>query len=243
MKRGVLFGVFCLIVLFGLVSAEGGFVESVVMKVSVREGESVGRELKVISDSNGEYDLFVVGGSGVSVGESGLILEAGRERATEAVFDSRDLLPGVSVGSFVLEGQGESHVLPIIFEVESEDVFYDVSLDVPASSGVVGAGESFEFGVSVFDLLDVGESVDVGLVYEIFSLGGEGVFREEEEVGISGQSAFSKEIVMPRGLEDGQYVLTTRIDYGSSTGVSSYLISVGEREGEGWFGKYRLIIV
>jgi len=250
--REYLFFVFILFLSFGLVGAgvdgdadaglavpydgfdgNGFKVDSLLLKVSVFEGESFSRNLKITSVDGGEAFFEVVGLQGVSLSEESLVLFKGESDDLEVTFNSSGLEKGVYVGSVAVFGVEERIVIPVVFEVESRDVFFDVNLEIPPAYSRIEPGERVVANLKVFDLVSGGTTEGLGaqsveFEYYVYSTLGDLLIFEKETSVVDGETGFSKTINFPDNTPEGDYVLVVLVKYLSSVGISSKLFSVVE---------------
>ena len=105
------------ITITGDVVSEGDLdVSSILLKVSVTQGDFVEKLINVGSDFGGEINLEVIGAEGVSLEESNFVIGLGESRDVKVIFDSASLDPGVYVGSIRIASSREIRSLPVILE-------------------------------------------------------------------------------------------------------------------------------
>lgn len=203
---------------------------SLVMKSTLTPGDYVSKVLTISRGNGQQVNLEVVGVKGVTLSESKFNLGANAENI-RVNFNSSDLNPGVQVGSVKVFDSTNTYLLPIIFEVESEDVFYDANLDVPPQYSVISPGEKLVAQVKIFDLTSGGTAEGLGanavnVEYKISDLSGGIVSSESENVVVNKQYQLTKTVTFPQGAKEGQYVISVVVKYKGSMGTASYLFSV-----------------
>ena len=242
-KRFNLFGIVLALVffasVFSFVSAaeESLAVDALFLKLSVREGGSISKSFTVrgLDDSNvmvGAINLV-----GVRFSEDSFFLASGESKEIEVMFDSTDISPGAYVGHIALKSGSKYYKLPVVLEIESEDVIFDLNLDIPPLYNEVAPGNPVLARISVFDLTVAGgiqeglspESVEIS--YFIFRSDGVAIVSETDSVVVSHDSGFTKSVMLADDLQDGTYFITALVRYGSSVGVSSGTFSVVKRIG------------
>tara|TARA_Y100000034_G_C6889781_1_gene409141 strand:+ start:615 stop:1829 length:1215 start_codon:yes stop_codon:yes gene_type:complete len=214
-----------------IVSDFGLDVSSILLKVVVTQGDSVEKVIKVSNEKGGEHTLRITGLEGVSLGEDNFVLDKGEEREVSINFDSNSLDPGVYIGQIRIANNGEEVLLPIAFEVESVDVFFDMNLDIPPQYTVVSPGERISVKVTIFDLTGFQGAGSLGptnieVEYILSSVSGAILSSEEEGVVVDGRSQFTKTLFLPENIEEGGYFFSVIGRYKSSVGTSSQLLSV-----------------
>ena len=222
-----------LVILFmqqSIVAAQGPEASSILLKVSLREGDSVDKSISVSSDEGGLFTLSVENVLGIVLSEYDFVLEPFEEEQVVVQFSTEDLATGVYVGHIRIENLGEVSVIPVIFEVESEDVFFDVNLDIPPQFTQLEPGESLIAQVQIFDLTEGLGPITVEMEYFLYNIDGNILSSESESVVIDGQTSFTKTQTLPFEIEFGDYVYSTVARFGSSAGASSAIFSVTEPE-------------
>lgn len=132
---------------------------------------------------------------------------------------------GIYVGSLQLSSDDTVHEIPVVIELESEYVLFDINLNPLAKSRTVAQGEDAAIEIRLFNLEGVA-AVNVGMQYAVKDLKGNAIITESESVVVKTQSSFFKTIEVPDNMAQGQYVFTALASYGSSVGTASYLFEV-----------------
>jgi len=233
MRRGGVCLVLVLLFSFGLVAAQSFDVSSLLLKVAVESGDSLQKQVNINARSSGDYRASTVGLEGVSVSDSEFYLNEGENRAIQVNFNSLGLEPGVRVGSLRVSGPGEVINVPLIFEIESEDLFFDINLNIPPQYTDVEPGGKLVAQLKIFDLVSGGienglGATAVNVEYLIIDLEGEVISSEQESVVVEGQTQISKTISFPESIEKGSYVFVAVVRYASSVGTSSFIFNIKE---------------
>ena len=253
-KRGIAFVFFILSIVFigFVIQGEGieikttAFVvqsedtvetKSVLLKFSLNKGDSINKNIKILSTSGGEISLELEGiDKGININKSNFILEKGEEKEVEINFDTNSVEEGIYVGQIKILGGGEEEVIPIIFEVESKDVFFDGNLEIPSRYYEIFPGDKIIIQLNVFDLFSDGGiqeglgSSSVDIEYNIHDLHGNTIISENENFVIDGQILMSKTMTFPKNIATGQYVVSAIIKYKSSIGIATELFRISEKE-------------
>src|SRR3989338_6696598 len=211
---------------------EGIQLGSILLKVSVPQGSSVLKSASISSDNGGEF-LLQTSVSGVTLTQNRFVLQKGESKTVSVRFDSSKLQPEVYIGSLVVTSGKEQSLIPIIFEVESKDILFDVNLDIPPDYAEVQPGGRVVANLKLFDLASGGTTQGFGptslnVEYYIYNNEGAVVSSESESVVVDRQVQISKSVSLPGSLKDGAYVFTVVVRYKTSVGVSSYLFHVGK---------------
>jgi len=137
---------------------------------------------------------------------------------------------GSFVGRIITTAEGIIKSIPIIVEVITELVLFDVKLDIPFEYSEVEPGSELKTQIT---LLNVGapEKVDVFATYFIKDLRGNIVYEETETFAVEKQISYAKKLPIHKTTEPGSYVAIIEIRYVDSFAVSSQLFRVVERKG------------
>lgn len=209
----------------GNVVRNGFEVDSFFLKVSLKQGNSAEKQISIKSDIGGEFSISLNNIEGVSLKEDNFILQPGGSSKITIKFNSENVKEGVYAGKLRVVGPKDEFFIPIIFEVESKDVFYDVNLDIPPKYTIVSPGEEIVAQLKVFDLSNIITS-NINLEYLIKGFDGEILSSESGSISLSGNVEISKSISLPKDIREGEYVVIAVASYKSSVGVSSELISI-----------------
>lgn len=213
--------------------------KSVLLKFSLNKGNSINKNISILSVSGGEIDLEIEGiQEGVSINQSNFILEKNEEREIEINFNTSSIEEGIYVGQVKISGGGEEEFIPIIFEVESKDVFFDGNLEIPSSYSEIFPGDKIIVQLNVFDLFSGGGiqeglgSSSVDIEYNVHDLHGNTIISENENFVIDSKVLLSKTMIFPKEISTGQYVVSAIIRYKSSIGIATELFSISEKRSE-----------
>jgi hypothetical protein len=231
-KRG-LCGAFIFLFLISLASASFE-TSSVLLKVSVQEKDSTSSSFSISGDIGGEFSLELVNLQGVNVSEREFVLQAGETKKINVGFDSKGLKPGVYIGSIKISGPKKVSYLPVIFEIETADLFFDMNLDIPPEYSEVSPGDKVVAQIKVFDLTSGGTNDKLGvqpveLGYYVYGVDGGILSSESENVVVDKTVQLTKTLSIPEDAKEGNYVFAAVAKYGSSVGSSSQLFSVKKK--------------
>lgn len=207
-------------------------VKSVLLKFSVNKGDSIVKNINIYSPDGGEIKVFVRGiKKGVSIKEDNFVLDKGQEKNVEVLFDSKSIDKGVYVGHLEFKEDKGSEIIPVIFEVESKDIFFDSNLDIPLEYSEVNPNEKIVVNLKIFDLISGGTQESIGpssinVEYNIHDLHGNIISSESENLVIDGQTSVTKTLSFPEDILIGQYVFSATIKYKDSIGTSTDLFKV-----------------
>lgn len=239
-KRGVLILAFAILILNAIfIHAESIDTKNVLLKFSLNKGESITKNITISSNTGGVVDLIIEGiGNGVTLKENSLIFDVGEEKNIEVFFNSTSVEEGAYVGNIKIYDKESEKRIPIIFEIESKDVFFDGNLEIPAKFSNIHPGEQMTVQLDVFDLLSGGGtsgglgSSSVDVEYSVHDLYGNKLISEKENFVIDKKATISKTITFPEDINEGQYVFSAVINYKSSIGVATDLFTVSKKAQE-----------
>jgi len=234
-KKGLFIVFLILIFSSGFVFAQGGTeVSSVLIKATVSKDDSIIKSINIKDTNGGKFDLRIVSVLGVSLKEKSFILGPEEEKKLEVNFDSKEVDVGTHIGFIEINGPSDSSKIPVIFEVESKDVFFDANIDIPPVYTEIERGSKIVYQVKVFDLTAGGglqeglgpESVEVE--YVVSDLEGSVLITRAEQLVVNKQSQVTNTITFPKEVQAGDYVLSAVVKYKTSTGISSQTFSIKE---------------
>lgn len=218
---------FCLAGVF----AENIQSDSVFIKVSLEKGNVLDKNLVLSSRVPGDFRVAVFGLEGVNLDRDRFYLDYSESKVIGVSFDSLNVPVGTNVGSIKIVGLEETHSIPVIFEVESSNLFFDLDLEIPSNYGkVFSTGEVFT-NLRIFDLVSFrGETgtdpVNLDVEYLVYDLGGKVIYSEMEEIVLDGDARIGKTLTLPAGTSAGDYVISAKIAHNGLTGVSSEILGI-----------------
>ena len=215
-----------------LVSSVGDSIEidSILIKVSVKEEGYIEKSFNVRGLEECAVTLDAIGIMGVELSEKDFFMNEGEIKEIVISFNSSGLIPGAYVGYISLNDEKTSLKLPVLLEVESEDVFFDSNLEIPPLYTDVSPGSKVLAQIKIFDLTagtqDGLGPVSVEMSYYIYNTDGTPIISETESIVVSEDTSITKSITLPKKIEKGNYFIIAVTKYGSSVGVSSGVFSV-----------------
>ncbi len=215
-----------------LVNASSFDVGSLLIKVSLNKGKVASKAITITSQDSGDFEASIVGVKGVSLKESYFSLQSGQTKTLDLTFDSKNLAPGVYVGSVKISSGRDSSFIPIIFEIDSEDVFFKASVDIPPQYNKINPGEKLLAQLKIFDLTSGGTNDGLGTThltveYRIYTIDGSVIVSDIEDVIVDRQAQLTKTFSFPKEVKEDDYILAVITNYKSSTTVSTNIFSIG----------------
>lgn len=196
------------------------------IKVKLTLGESAEKKLKIKNTGSEALTVFL-SVEGIKkylyLSEDSVNVNAGEEAEVGLEFTGRQT--GSFPGEIIATADGIEKSIPIIIEVISELVLFDVKLDIPANYEEVEPGDELKIQIT---LLNVGapEKVDVFATYLIKDLRGNVIYEETETFAVEKQASYMKSFKIHESTPLGSYVAAVEIRYADSFAVSSQLFRV-----------------
>jgi hypothetical protein len=204
------------------------------VQVLLSEGESASKELRVLNVGDDVESISVSSNLGdmLSISDYFFELSPGQTKVLTLEFSSNiddvEYAPGVYSGYVLLGGADYSLELPIVLDIESEDVLFDSSMSFTNTE--YEPGDSFNLPVRIYNLASE-DPTNVLFEYTIKDLEGNLIYSGEESVLVDGQASLSNVIELSNYLNSGYYVLGVKVSYAGSVGVSSEVLEVlGDEE-------------
>ena len=214
-------------------------IDQILIKVLIRSGEFLEKELRVmnVGPEEKEVEIEAKGLDGIlKIIDNRFSVKPGQTKIVRinfSTFDSQNGIeqaPGVYIGKVTAKTGVLEKQVPVIVEVESKEVLFDMNLNPVARDRAVTKGESTTFEIRVFNLKDI-ESYDVDMDYFVKDINGNTIISENENVVVKTQASFFKTLRIPENLRAGNYVFVAKASFGESIGTASYLFDVQETEG------------
>jgi len=159
----------------------------------------------------------------VFLSDTSFSLEPGQEKTVEASIVGRRL--GSYLGEIEITADGIKKSVTIIIEVESEQVLFDVKVDIPKAYKEVEPGKELKAQIT---LLNVGppRKVDVTPTYIIKDKLGRFIHESSETFAVEKQLSYVKSFNIPKEALPGDYLLVVEVRYANTFAVSSDLFNV-----------------
>ena len=209
-------------------------VDQVLMKVMLKDSDTLVKELRVMNTGDLVEEVSVSSNMGdmVAFSEESFSIEPGQTKVLDVGFrsfveqTSVEYSNGVYVGEILVGTES----IPVVVEVESEEVLFDMNINFP--TGNIEAGDDVNIDVRLYNLMDT-SAMSINVEYFVKDLKGNVLFSESETVVVDTQVSFTKSVSLPDNFAYGTYVFGAEANYAGSTGTSSYLFDVdGEDEEE-----------
>ena len=209
-------------------------VDQILIKVVVKQGEFISRPVRISNRGlNAEHiSIQAAGAEGlIKIPEQQFLLQPGQTKILFLRFSPQDeeagtsFSPGVYVGKLIISGN-QPKSIPVVIEVESKDVLFDMNLNPVSAGREVPQGGDFTIEVRLFNLLGLSQA-NVQMEYQLKDTASNTIITESESVVVKTQASFFKRVHIPDNLARGEYVFSAIATYGSSVGTASALLDVG----------------
>ena len=163
----------------------------------------------------------------VFLSDTSFSLDAGQEKIVEANIIGKKL--GSYFGEIEFSADGVEKRINVIIEVESEQVLFDVKIDIPSAYKEVKAGGELRTQIT---LLNVGPArkVDVTPTYILKDKLGSVIYESSETFAVEKQNSYIKTFRLPENLKIGEHIAVVELRYKNSFAVSSELFRVVPKE-------------
>lgn len=159
----------------------------------------------------------------LSLSDASFSLDAGKSKTVQANIIGKQL--GSYFGEIAVSANGIQKSIGIVVEVVSEQVLFDVKIDIPTAYKEVEAGKEVKAQVT---LLNVGPArkVDVTPTYIVKDKYGNVVDEFTETFAVENQVSYVKSFKIPENAKIGDYLAIVELRYQNSFAVSSELFRV-----------------
>ncbi|MFO8015686.1 MAG: Ig domain-containing protein [Candidatus Woesearchaeota archaeon] len=213
------------------------------LKVLLVQGESFNKSLSIRNTGRFDFNIILskeISLQGISLSEEEFLLPAGMSNEINIRFSSsEDTRPGVYRGHIFIEAvprpaTGDSIFMrvPVTVEVESRDLLFDASVEIPPRYREILPGEKVRATVTIFNLKSI-RPVELNVDYIIKDSHGNIISREKETMSVGDQVSYTKEMFVPEGAKEGSYIFIVQTRYGESFSTTSESFFVGEGVAEG----------
>ena len=209
-------------------------VDQILIKVLVKANEFIEKELRVmnVGDEEKSIEVDISGLSDIiDVLDNTFTIKPGQTKIVRLNFSSFDKtegveqVPGVYIGKIRVRTGSYEKSVPVVVEIESKNVLFDMNLNPVARDRSVLQGSSTTFEIRVFNLQSI-ESFNVDMDFFAKDVNGNTIISESESVVVKTQASFFKTLRIPKNLKTGNYIFVAQASLGNSIGTASYLFEV-----------------
>ncbi len=230
-NKVIIFSVFIISLIF-LTSLISAFeVDNVLIKLSIKQQDSISKTLKITNTQSEKQDFEISSDLKLlSVKEEGFSLDAGESKTVELIFTSYDreqgeVEGGVYLGGLLISSNLQSKEIPIILEIETKKVLFDINLNVPPEYSNIYPGEKAIIEVKILNIENIGLKT-IEMSYFVKDFQDNIIFSEQENLAVKTQVSTTKIISVPKDTRAGNYVFVAAAKYNNSIGTSSYLFTI-----------------
>ena len=221
-------------------------VDQILLKVLVRSGEFIEKQLRIMNTGNEQAGIDVEA-SGlpdlIKIDAPSFSIKPGQTKIIALNFSS--FIPkekieqqaGIYVGKLTIKSEKAAREIPVVVEIETKNVLFDMNLNPVAIERKVKQGSDTTIEVRLFNLESI-ESASVDVDYFVKDMNSNTIVTESETVVVKTQASFFKTISIPKNLNPGAYVFAAQAKFGKSVGTSSYLFEVIGPEAEAGFAQF-----
>jgi len=218
---------------FSLVFAQDVNVDSVLMKVSLKDGEEVMKNIVITNPqaSSSEIKLKLNNElSGLIFLKEEIVLGPKEKKTVNIFFKNEMNYPAktyigniqiLTLDNIIIEE------IPVIVELESKDVMFDSNIDVPSAFKTIYPGDKITADISVFNLEKIGLTT-VSVDYLIQDFDENTIISESENLAVGSFFTSSKSFELPSNIKKGDYVLSVIVEYKNSIASSTYYFTIKE---------------
>jgi hypothetical protein len=136
--------------------------------------------------------------------------------------------PDLYLGEINFQADGKEKTVLTAIEVISAQHLFDVGVEIPSQFLYVVPGKELYSKITLYNLGESGQTVDVNLEYKIMDADGNEILHTTEEVAVNTQMSFVKEFIIPADSKLGKYVLYVKATYDNSVASGSSWFNVGK---------------
>lgn len=162
----------------------------------------------------------------VSFSDKSFNLKAGEMKEIVLNFGlTKEALPDVYTGNLQIETASKIKKIPIIYEVDTRKILFDIRLKVHEEDKEIFPWEDLDLDIVLYNLGEIKEK-DVFIEYVIKDLNGNIIFKQDEIVVVKDQISFFRTIKLPSKIKPWDYVVIVQAKYEDSVASSTEMISV-----------------
>ena len=214
-------------------------VEPEALKVRLRHGETVKQFFKIKNNMNKEIELtldltnireFLIFQEGEDITK--LIVEftlsPGEEKLIQLTFFvTDDFEPDVYLKSLTLKAGEAEQEVPVIIEILSRDIVFDLTVEISEEYKEILLGESLLAKVTVFRLKEI-EGANITVYFIVRDFSGKEIMRKSKTIFVESSVSFTEELFIPE-IAPGKYILIAKTTFDGKTAVASDTFKVVER--------------
>jgi len=206
-------------------------VNPVLLKSVIKQGEISSSNFKITNlKEEGNFQIDVIGLDNLtSLRENNFKLSNLDSKEIEIIFNGLDSAMGIYVGSLIVKDSLKEKAVPVILEIQSQEIIFAVNLDVGSKYKEIEKKGNTLTDVKFFNLKDT-EMHSLEVEYVIKDINGKILVSETEIMTVGSKSSITKTISLPDNTESGKYVFGVTAKYENSVSTSSYLFDVVDKK-------------
>jgi hypothetical protein len=212
-------------------SAENFTVDPDYFKVSLKQGTTDTRILKITNIGNSElpFEISVLGVEGmVFLSDQKFSILPGELKAITLDFTAGpNLNPEQYFGTIIVQSY-ETRQIPIVIDVNDKELMFGVDVAIPQKYKQVMPGELVAANISILNLKDVIDT-NITLYLALKDLYGNIYDSSQEELMLSYALSLERNLTIPGGADEGQYLFYARAFSGQAQAIDSDIFEVGSK--------------
>jgi len=193
-------------------------------RLRLKQNKSVEIIIKNVAGSAVDFSLEIENLAGFAkINETKFRLNAGQSKNVSLFLTAAEL--GSHFGSLEIASENLRKSVPIVFDVQTPQVLFDVKLDIPLQYKTLATGQDLRQQLTLLNIGTV-QKANVLIAYFVKDRIGRAVYSSEERMNIDRQASFLKTIPLPKNLKPGTYLSSVEVSYGDSVAVSGEIFTV-----------------
>ena len=205
-------------------------IDNLFLKISMETDKNVVNNIKITNNLDWKESFSIVPvnlDNLVSIKESNFEIESNKEKSIAVSFNTNGKKPAVYFGGLKIISAGTEKIIPIILEVQSNEIVFDSNVNLYPQGDVI-LGQKLSMDIKIFDLKNNGLG-KINLIYSVNDIEGKKLVSGSEDIVVGGKLDYLKIINLPENIEKGSYVLSVVINYKNSVGTSTTIFNVVEK--------------
>jgi|SRR3989344_5319284 len=200
-----------------------------IIKVNVKQSQKLEKKIKITNNGEVPIKITILEShldSVITLNPAAFTLDVSEQKEVTITFNpTQDATPDIYTGliTFSADSSGLEKTLKVVLEVESDEILFDASVDLPRKT--FQPGEELIAAVTVFNLQRI-SSYNVDITYTITDLQNTLYFEQKESVTFEDQASFTKTFPIPENFQPGTYIFGIRVVAGNSFGTATELFTI-----------------
>lgn len=199
--------------------------------ISLKQGERKNESVEIRNADNKKLNFKLssdISGDMIRFSETSFSLNPDEVKIINIEFIAlEDKEPDLYLGEILVNSDGDTKKILVSFEIESEEILFDVKIDILDKYLKVRPGEDLFATIIILNLGAEGE-VDTNVTYHIRDEEDNLILESQELVNVGSQSSLSKKFRIPGDAKLGKHVLYVSVEYDGKIGSASQWFEVVE---------------